>query len=72
MGVINNMPDMTKMFQDELRKIKNMPRFTLYSFAYLSEIEAVKERLRIAGIKYRTVPVHENGVIVGYKVYVEN
>ena len=65
---------MTKIMESELQKIRNFPRFYFHSFAYPTEIEAARKRLKDSGINFRTKPVYENstGVLIGYNIYVNN
>ena len=61
---------MTKIMEEELLKIRNYPRWTYHGFAFPMEIDDVRERLRLSGVKYRTYAVYEGNKLKGYKVYV--
>lgn len=62
--------DMSKMLNMELKKIRDYPRFNFHSFAFPNEIEEVRRRLKISKVEFRTKPVTEDGMIVGYNVYI--
>ena len=63
--------DMLKQMKKELKKIRDYPRLHFHSFAFVDEIEIVRRRLNIAGVRYRTRKVVRNGKIIGYNVYTE-
>lgn len=63
--------DMREIMEDELRKLRNYPRYHFHSFAYINEIDIVRERLKNSGVRYRTKPKYKDGVQIGYNIYVE-
>jgi len=61
------MTDMRKAMELELKKLR---RFHFHDFVYVKDIDEVRQRLKLSGVRYRTNPKKENGVIIGYNIYV--
>jgi len=61
---------MRKIMEGELYKIRYYKKWTFHGFAYPNEIDEVRRRLGMSGIRYRTEKVFEGDKLLGYKVYV--
>jgi hypothetical protein len=57
--------------EDELIKFRDHKRFVFHGFAYNTEIDELRERLKMSGKAFRTTPVYRAKRIIGYNVYVE-
>ena len=64
--------DMLKKVEGELAKVRNYPKWNFSGFAYPHEIDDVRERLKLSGIRFRTEIVYDDKdktKIKGWKVY---
>ena len=62
---------MRRIVEEELTKIHNY-RFTYLEFVNASEINKVREKMKLNNIRFRTVPVFRDSKIIGYKIYVRD
>jgi hypothetical protein len=57
--------------REQLKKVYNYERWiTIMPFVYTYEIDEVRKKLALSGIRYRTEPVVKNEILIGYKVKV--
>ncbi len=62
--------EMQRIQNEELRKVRMFRKWNYHGFAFPNEIDGVRERLKLSGVKYRTEKVFELNKLIGYKVFV--
>tara|TARA_Y100000310_G_scaffold323597_1_gene384244 strand:- start:900 stop:1106 length:207 start_codon:yes stop_codon:yes gene_type:complete len=61
--------EMRRIQEEEMRKMRLMRQWHFHGFAYPQEIDEVREKLRLSGVRFRTEKVFEQGRLKGYKIF---
>lgn len=64
--------DMTKLMANELRKVRDYPRFKFNTFVFANEVTMARKRLKLSGIRFYTRPKYANNTLIGYNIYTQD